>query len=158
MRQVVSRAEWGAAGASTLLLIFSFPNFELYPLAWIALAPLLCYEVLFPALAAQRRTPESVALVNLADDGWAPGSAASRHLTQLARFRAIEQRLPLVRLAHGGLSAVIDEYGRVIEQLPLDEYASRRMSLRSHALPTWYERASLLLLPLAVGAVVGWVP
>ena len=41
MRQVVSRAEWGAAGASTLLLIFSFPNFELYPLAWIALAPLL---------------------------------------------------------------------------------------------------------------------
>ena len=41
MRQVVSRAEWGAAGASTLLLIFSFPNFELYPLAWIALVPLL---------------------------------------------------------------------------------------------------------------------
>ena len=41
MRQVVSRAEWGAAGASTLLLIFAFPNFELYPLAWIALVPLL---------------------------------------------------------------------------------------------------------------------
>ena len=41
MRQVVSRAEWAAAGASTLLLIFAFPNFELYPLAWIALVPLL---------------------------------------------------------------------------------------------------------------------
>lgn len=41
MRQLVSRAEWGAAGASALLLIFSFPNFELYPLAWIALVPLL---------------------------------------------------------------------------------------------------------------------
>src|SRR5215467_1059576 len=41
MRQVVSRAEWGAAGATALLLIFAFPNFELYPLAWIALVPLL---------------------------------------------------------------------------------------------------------------------
>src|SRR5690349_9652923 len=41
MRQVFSRAEWGAAGATALLLILSFPNFEFYPLAWIALVPLL---------------------------------------------------------------------------------------------------------------------
>lgn len=37
----VSRAELGAAGASALLLIFAFPNFEFYLLAWIALVPLL---------------------------------------------------------------------------------------------------------------------
>src|ERR1044072_9643406 len=41
MRQVFSRAEWSAAGAPALLLIFSFPNFEYFPLAWIALVPLL---------------------------------------------------------------------------------------------------------------------
>ena len=41
MRQLFSQAEWGAAGATALLLIFSFPNFEFYPLAWIALIPLL---------------------------------------------------------------------------------------------------------------------
>jgi apolipoprotein N-acyltransferase len=33
--------EWGAAAASALLLILSFPNFEYYPLAWIGLVPLL---------------------------------------------------------------------------------------------------------------------
>jgi apolipoprotein N-acyltransferase len=37
----VSRAELGAAGASALLLILSFPNFEFYQLAWVALVPLL---------------------------------------------------------------------------------------------------------------------
>ena len=36
-----SKTEWGAAAASALLLILSFPNFEFYPLAWIALIPLL---------------------------------------------------------------------------------------------------------------------
>ena len=41
MQQVFSRAEWSAAGATALLLILSFPNFEFYPLAWIALIPLL---------------------------------------------------------------------------------------------------------------------
>ena len=63
MRQVVSRAEWGAAGASTLLLIFSFPDFELYPLAWIALVPLL-------VVIARRPSPVSAFIL-----GWATGSA-----------------------------------------------------------------------------------
>ena len=62
MRHVVSRAEWGAAGASTLLLIFSFPNFELYPLAWIALVPLL-------VVIARRPSPLKAFIL-----GWATGS------------------------------------------------------------------------------------
>jgi apolipoprotein N-acyltransferase len=41
MQQVVSRAEWAAVAATALLLILSFPNFEFYPLAWIALVPLI---------------------------------------------------------------------------------------------------------------------
>ena len=36
-----SNIEWGAAAVSALLLILSFPNFEFYLLAWIALVPLL---------------------------------------------------------------------------------------------------------------------
>jgi apolipoprotein N-acyltransferase len=61
MRQVVSRAEWGAAGGTTLLLIFSFPNFELYPLAWIALVPLL-------VVIARRPSPLRAFIL-----GWATG-------------------------------------------------------------------------------------
>src|ERR1043165_2138633 len=49
MRQVVSRTEWCAAGVATLLLILAFPNFELYPLAWIALEPLLVVIARSPA-------------------------------------------------------------------------------------------------------------
>ena len=44
------RSEWAAAGASALLLILSFPNFELYLLAWIALVPLM-------VVVAQRPSP-----------------------------------------------------------------------------------------------------
>src|SRR5215510_5846423 len=62
MRQVVSRAEWGAAGATTLLLIFAFPNFELYLLAWIALVPLL-------VAIARRPSPLRAFIL-----GWATGS------------------------------------------------------------------------------------
>src|SRR5258708_34907963 len=41
-------AEWGAAFATSLLLILSFPNFEFYPLAWIGLVPLILAIALRP--------------------------------------------------------------------------------------------------------------
>jgi apolipoprotein N-acyltransferase len=122
----------------------------------VRVTPLLCYEVLFPKFAARRRTPESVAIANLADDSWAPGDTVTRHLTNIARFRAIEQRLPLVRVAHGGLSSVVDEFGRVVETLPRHAYAARRVSLRPLPLPSFRERAALFGLPLGAFAVVGW--
>lgn len=57
-----SNFEWGAAAASALLLILSFPNFEFYLLAWIALVPLL--------VAVARRPSPLRALIL----GWAVGS------------------------------------------------------------------------------------
>ncbi|HET6980321.1 MAG TPA: apolipoprotein N-acyltransferase [Pyrinomonadaceae bacterium] len=62
MRQVFSRAEWIAAGATALLLILSFPNFEFYPLAWIALVPLL-------VVIARHPSPRRAFLL-----GWLAGS------------------------------------------------------------------------------------
>jgi apolipoprotein N-acyltransferase len=39
--QLPTRVEWAAAVATAILLILSFPNFEFYFLAWLALVPLL---------------------------------------------------------------------------------------------------------------------
>ncbi len=119
----------------------------------VRVAPLLCYEVLFPGIAARRRTPAAFALVNLADDSWLQSAAARRQLLELARFRAIEQRLALVRVAHGGLSAVVDEFGRVRDELPQGTWSARRISLRPPPPPDWRERAALLALPAAAFGV-----
>lgn len=54
--------EWVAAAATALLLIFSFPNFELWFLAWVALVPLL--------VAIARRPSPLRAFVL----GWAAGT------------------------------------------------------------------------------------
>jgi apolipoprotein N-acyltransferase len=54
--------EWGAAAASALLLILSFPNFEYYLLAWIGLVPLL-------VVIARRPSPLRAFIL-----GWAVGS------------------------------------------------------------------------------------
>lgn len=83
-----------------------------------AAAPLICYEAIFPGFApsGQRRADW---LVNVTNDAWFsygpqwPPTGPLQHYAQ-ARFRAIEEGLPLVRAASGGVSAIIDAYGREV--------------------------------------------
>jgi len=79
--------------------------------------PLICYEVIFPQ--AVTGDPRPSWLVNMTDDSWfGPNTGPMQHLL-IARVRAIEEGLPIVRAANTGISAIIDPYGRVRAQLDL---------------------------------------
>lgn len=102
-------------------------------------SPLICYEAIFPSEVTPAATrPEW--LLNVTNDGWFGfTSGPYQHLAQ-ARFRAIEQGLPLVRAANTGISAVIDAHGRVLESLPLGSKGIIEASIPDHLPPTFYAR------------------
>ena len=81
-------------------------------------AMLVCYEAIFPHnLIEPGKRPGWI--VNVTNDGWFGHSTGPyQHLAQ-ARLRAIEQGLPIVRVANTGISAVIDSYGRMRASLPI---------------------------------------
>jgi apolipoprotein N-acyltransferase len=79
--------------------------------------PLICYEIIFPGDVTGEPRPGW--LVNLTDDSWfGPDTGPRQHLL-IARVRAIEEGLPVVRAANSGISAVIDAHGRVRASLAL---------------------------------------
>ena len=82
--------------------------------------PLICFEVIFPGVIADKnRRPEW--FLNLTNDAWYGHTAGPyQHLVQ-AQFRAVEEGLPLVRVANTGISATIDAYGRIVKFLALGE-------------------------------------
>ncbi|MGI3899484.1 MAG: apolipoprotein N-acyltransferase [Janthinobacterium lividum] len=87
------------------------------------IVPAICYEAIFSGDLRPDgdERPEAGAILNVSDDGWFGRTAGPyQHLVQ-ARLRAIEQGLPLIRAANTGISAIIDPYGRVLEDLPLGE-------------------------------------
>jgi apolipoprotein N-acyltransferase len=97
-------------------------------------APLICYEAIFPYLSAGQ--PRPTWLVNLTNDGWFGRSLGPRqHLAQ-ARLRAIEQGLPLIRSANTGVSAAFDGHGRQLASLGLGQAGSFRVTLPAALPPT----------------------
>lgn len=116
-----------------------------------SVTPVLCYEILFPEIVASRRTPESLVILNLADESWVNSAAATRQLADFASFRAIEQRIPLIRVTHGGLSRMVNAFGVTQVELPSGGWAEATVEVRDSPPPAMRERLVLLGLPLSTG-------
>jgi apolipoprotein N-acyltransferase len=75
---------------------------------------LICFEDLFPEMARKFVHNGAALLVNITNDAWYRFSPATYQHCQAAVFRAVENRVPVVRCANTGVSCFIDEHGTVI--------------------------------------------
>ena len=80
----------------------------------------ICWENLFPALFRKFVKAGSQFMVNLTNEAWFGKSAASRQIMAMSIFRAVENRVSLVRSANTGISCLIDPLGKVQKRI-MDE-------------------------------------
>jgi apolipoprotein N-acyltransferase len=75
-------------------------------------APLICYEAIFPGRVVQT-AERPRALLAVTNDGWFGDTTGPRQHFHMARVRAVEEGLPVIRAANNGISALIDPRGGV---------------------------------------------
>lgn len=83
------------------------------------LGVLICFEGIFPELARDYVRAGSRLLVNITNDAWFGKSSAPYQHLSMTVFRAVENRVPLVRAANTGISSVIDSNGHIRGMTPL---------------------------------------
>ena len=96
----------------------------------------ICYEDAFPHEVAAA-LPEAQFLINVSNDAWFGDSLAPHQHLQIARFRALETGRMLLRATNTGISAIIDERGRILTSVPTFQRgsASAVVQPRSGATP-----------------------
>lgn len=118
--------------------------------------PLICYEAIFPGAALDPDDRPNW-LLNITNDAWYGASSGPYQHFVIVAARAIEEGLPMVRVANSGISGVIDPYGRVSARLGLDQTGILDAALPEKlAAPPLYARYGNAPLGLALALLIIW--
>jgi apolipoprotein N-acyltransferase len=113
----------------------------------------ICYDDVF---GARMRADAAAAgwIANLSNDAWGGSPRVQRQHARMTQARALEFGRPLVRAADTGQSGLIDERGRWLDSLPLNEIGALEVELtpRTGVTPyaRWGDRLAVLLCAFAV--------
>jgi apolipoprotein N-acyltransferase len=111
----------------------------------IRFGTLICWEVLFPDLTRNQVKKGADFVINLTNEAWFGKIAFPYQMLSSCVFRAVENRINLVRCANTGISCFIDPYGRVTGRVTNggeDIFVSGTLTQQIHISPpgTFYTR------------------
>ena len=121
----------------------------------VSLGPLICYEDILPSLARKAVRQGARLLVNLTNDVWFGPTRAPYQHRGLAAFRAVENRVYLVRVTNTGLTSVIDALGREQVTLPIYQRATLVHDVHLVHLSTVYTRFGDWFAQVCGGIAIG---
>lgn len=115
---------------------------------------MICYEAIFPHYI--RQTPRADVIVHLTNDAWFGNFAGPAQHLALARLRAAEQGIGVLRAANTGVSAAIDARGGVVASLGMGLSGPLDVRVPPALAPTFYSRTGdLPLIVLLMVAGIG---
>lgn len=81
---------------------------------------LICFEDIFPYITREFVRKGANFVVNITNDAWFGDTAAPRQHLQSSVFRAVENRVPVIRAANTGISCFVDSTGKVLSSVEVE--------------------------------------
>ncbi len=104
-------------GAKRLLDFKAGEDYPLFSVAGVSAGTMICFETVFPEISRKIAGKGGKFIVNISNEGWFKESAELDQMLVMARFRAIESRIGIVRGTNTGISAFVDPHGKVTDRI-----------------------------------------
>ncbi len=103
-------------------------------------ATVICYEIIFPGLVRKFFLKGGDFLVNITNDAWFGTTSGPYQHFNMAVFRAIENRKPVIRAANAGISGFIDSKGIIGHTSSLFHRTSLYSEIKTNPTITFYTK------------------
>jgi apolipoprotein N-acyltransferase len=98
-------------------------EYTLFPLGEIRIGVTICWENIFPQVFRKFVKKGAHIMVNITNEAWFEGTAAPDQFLSMSVFRAVENRVPVIRSANMGVSSFIGPKGGIEEKVEIrDRY------------------------------------
>ena len=121
--------------------------------------PLICYEALF-SNEILGQVKDARWIINITNDAWFGNGGGPKQHLNIARMRALENNIPIIRVSNNGISAKIAKNGKIEKYIALNkkDFLDVELNLNLKKANTYYTTIGknissffhliLLLLPL----------
>lgn len=108
---------WASLGAPIIEGYQPGKDIKVFDLHDFKFAATICWENIFPDLVRQFVKNGAQFIVNITNEAWFGETAAPYQFLAMSVFRAVENRVYVVRCANTGISCIIDPWGRVVDRV-----------------------------------------
>ena len=125
------------------------------------LGVLICYESIFPDLTRREVNEGADVLVNITNDAWYGESSAPYQVLAMAALRSVETKIPMVRVANTGFTALIEPSGQITNRTPLFKRGTTIVDVPWRPVRTLYTMvgdlfAEICFVLTLIGLIVAW--
>ena len=108
---------WSSIGITKIGNYVPGSEFTIFELSEYRFAVTICWENIFPDIVRRFVQDGAQFIVNITNEAWFGKTAAPYQFLSMSVFRAVENRVFVVRCANTGISCFIDPCGRVLDRV-----------------------------------------
>ena len=96
----------------------------------LKILPIICYEIVFDKIFNNINKKEIDILVNITNDSWFGTRSGPYQHFYISRLKALVANKPLLRVSNNGISAIIDNNGKIIKSSKLNKITQLKYKLK----------------------------
>jgi apolipoprotein N-acyltransferase len=116
----------------------------------LKVAPIICYESVYGEFVTEYSRNGANLLAIITNDAWWNNTEGHRQHLSYAKLRAIENRRFVARSANTGISAIIDDTGKVINSLEYEKQGALKGNVKTNSKLTFYAIAGDYIARIAM--------